>query len=404
MTDTRVLALVWPDLRLPDADATPFAPMLDALDDLSPRVEAVDVGVVLVDITGLGALFGSERRIAARAVALTREVAPLSATAGVGDNRWLAVLAARLARPSSAGAFRALDRGELADLPLSLLPADTATRQRFSLFGLASMGQLAALPRSAIGAQFGATGERLQQLARGNDPRPLVPRRRPERLTAHRDFEPPLSDVGAAGLALRALASELVDRLRDRHLAPGRAILELAREDAPPLRIELAFPQPALEPDWIARLLLSRVEAAAREFLPGTTTGGDKRVLTNAAAARDHTNMGKSGIPVAKRRPATPRHPLTTNPSGIGRKRDGDGDEAEEPRIAGIGLAFDRLSNPQSRQLAAFEPQAGRWEELRWSLERVTARFGDGRLWRAVHDRPNATLPERRAHLVEIGP
>ena len=353
MTDARLLALVWPDLRLPDADATPFAPMLDALDDLSPRVEAVDVGVVLVDITGLEALFGSERRIAARAVALTREVSPLGATAGVGDNRWLAVLAARLARPSSTGAFRALDRGELADLPLSLLPADTATRQRFSLFGLSSMGQLAALPRSAIGAQFGAAGERLQQLARGNDPRPLVPRRRPERLTAHRDFEPPLSDVGAAGLALRALVSELVERLRDRHLAPGRAILVLAREDASPLRIELAFPQPALEPDWIARLLLSRVEAAARELLPGTTTGG--------------------------------------------------GDEPE-PRIAGIGLAFDRLSNPQSRQLAAFEPQAGRWEELRWSLERVIARFGDGRLWRAVHDRPNAALPERRARLRDIGP
>jgi hypothetical protein len=278
-------------------------------------------------------------------------VAPLPVRCGVGENRWLAVLAARLCQSRDVP-LRILDRSELDELPLSLLPADPATRQRFGLFGLTSFGQLAALPRSAVGAQFGVMGERLQQLARGNDPRPLVPRRRPERLAAERSFEPPLSDVGAAGLALRALVTELVDRLRDRHLAPGRAALQLEREDAAPVRIELAFPQPALEPDWIARLLLSRLEAAAR----GSSQAG------------------------------------------------GDGEEQDEPRIVRIGLAFDRLSDPQSRQLAAFEPQAGRWEELRWSLERVRARFGDGRLWRAEHIRPNASLAEQRSRLVDIGP
>lgn len=364
MIDARLLALVWPGLRLADADVAPFQPMLDALDDLSPRIEAVDVGVALVDITGLGALFGSERRIAARAAALAREVAPLDVRAGIGDNRWLAVLAARLGLTGDAP-LRVLDRSELPQLPLTLLPADPATRQRFSLFGLTTFGQLAALPRSAVGAQFGATGERLQQLARGNDPRPLVPRRRPERLVAERAFEPPLSDVGAAGLALRALVTELVDRLRDRHLAPGRAALELEREDAAPLRIELAFPQPALEPDWIARLLLSRLEAAARGSLP---------------------NFNQD-------RPRPPD-----------RSSQGQMQPQDEPRIVGIGLAFDRLSDPQSRQLAAFEPQAGRWEELRWSLERVRARFGDGRLWRAEHVRPNASLAEQRSRLVDIGP
>ncbi len=349
MPDARLLALVWPDLRLADADPAPFEPMLEALDDLSPRIEAVAVGVALVDVTGLGPLIGTERRIAARAVALVRQVASLTVRAGMGDNRWLAVLAARLTGTPEPVAYRDLDRDELADLPLSLLPVDAAIRQRFGLFGLVTFGQLAVLPRSAVGAQFGAIGERLQQLARGNDPRPLVPRRRPERLSAHRHFEPPLSDVGAAGLALRVLATELVDRLRDRHLAPGRASLELNREDAPPLRIELAFPQPALEPDWIARLLLSRLEAAART-VPSVT------------------------------------------------------DAREEPCITRIGLTFDRLADPQGRQLAAFEPQAGRWEELRWSLERVQARFGDGRLWRAEHVRPNAALPEQRGRLVDIGP
>ena len=352
---TRLLALVWPDLRLADADAAPFARMLDALDDLSPRVEAVDVGVALVDATGLEPRWGTERRVAARAVALARDVAPLPVRCGLGDNRWLATLAARLARaerPGAPAAFHAFPAGAapsrdaLRELALDLLPADPATRARFRLFGLTTMGQLADLPRSAVGAQFGAPGERLQALARGHDPRPIVPRRRPERVVARATFEPPLDGIGSVGLTLRRLAAELCDALRGRNLAPGRAALVVALEDGTPLRVAQPFPEPALEPDWIARLLLSRLESAAR--------GSDRAA-------------------------------------------------ADEPRVASVRLAFDRLSDPASRQLPAFEARAGRWEELRWSLERIRHRFGEGRLWQAVVERPTASLPEHRSRLVDIG-
>ena len=354
---TRLLALVWPELRGPATDAETdtnsahFTAILDRLDDLSPRIQAVERGVALLDVTGLEALLGDERRIAARAVALARSLAPLSAHAGVGDNRWLALLAARLARPQrpdAPAAFLAFPTGPaaaratLGPLSLDLLPADPATRARFALFGLTSMGQLAALPRSAVGAQFGWTGEWLQALTRGEDPRPLVPRRRPEQLTATTVFEPPAQGITEIALELRRLAAQLCESLRTRHLAPGRATLTIGLEDAPQLRVDLTLPEPALEPDWIARLLIGRLEQAAR---------------------------------------ARPTE--------------------EEPRIVAIGLAFDRLANPAARQLSAFEARIGRWEELRWSLERLTMRFGEGRLWQASHDRPAASLPEHRARWVE---
>ena len=76
---------------------------------------------------------------------------------------------------------------------------------------------------------------------------------------------------------------------------------------------------------------------------------------------------------------------------------------SEEPRIASVHLAFDRLTDPATRQLPAFEARAARWEELRWSLERIRHRFGEGRLWRASVDRPTAALPEERSRLVDIG-
>jgi hypothetical protein len=398
---TRLLALVWPELRAPEADTRPFERMLDALDDLSPRVEGVDVGVALVDITGLEPIWGPERRIAARAVMLARGVAPLRVRCGTGDNRWLATLAARLARferPDAPAALGDLPLEALRDLPLTLLPVDAATRQRFALFGLTAMGQLASLPRSAVGAQFGVAGERLQALARGHDPRPIVARRRPERVEAGAAFETPLDGIGAVSLTLRRLAAELCDRLRERHLAPGRAVLTLRLEDAPVLRVAQPFPQPALEPDWIARLLLSRVESAARErFLPFTNVDRDNRI----GAAPPLRESEENSVAGTSNRPGESIGSVTTNPVRIW--RESGADERHEPRVVALALAFDRLSDPATRQLPAFEARAGRWEELRWSLERLRHRFGEGRLWRAVAERPSASLPEHRSRLVDIG-
>ena len=345
----RLLVLVWPTLRT-NVDrletATRWEALLDQLDDLSPRIEALEEGVALVDVTGLEPMHGSERRVAARAVSLAG-IYPVRA--GIGDNRWLASLAVRLARGNERAACLMLPAGEgratLAPMPIGLLPAEPAVEDRFRLFGLTTMGQLAGLPRSAVAAQFGEVGERLQGLARGEDPRPLVPRRRPERLATTVRFEPPAEGVTEITLALRRAATALTDRLSGRHLAPGRAILTLERDAAPPLTVHLALPEPSTDPDWITRLLLARLEASLR---------------------------GSAG-------------------------------EEEEAQITSLALILDRLTNPAARQLPAFEPQAGRWEELRWSVERIGARFGDGRLWRAVVDRPTAALPERQARLVEIG-
>jgi hypothetical protein len=215
------------------------------------------------------------------------------------------------------------------------------------------MGQLAGLPRSAVAAQFGPVGERLQALARGQDPRPLVPRRRPERLMVESTFEPPLDGIGSAALVVRRACSELCERLAARDLAPGRARLEFRFEDGAPLEVELVFPEPAREPDWMARLLVGRVEEVARRRRSGSIG----------------PETGATEI---------------------------------EPRVVALRLVLDRLADPSCRQLAAFEPQVGRWEELRWALERIRSRFGEGRLWRAVCDRPAAAIPERRARLVDV--
>ena len=259
------------------------------------------------------------------------------------------------------------------------------------------MRQLAELPRSAVGAQFGAVGERLQALARGDDPRPLVPRRRPARVESAEAFDPPLDGIGAVGLTLRRLAAGLCDDLRRRHRAPGRAVLELHLEDAPTLRVAQVFPQPALEPDWIARLLLSRVEAAARARTPRYWHGQSTDNQGANPGVQVPSGIGLENIRPTGAAPISVRYPHRQTDAPASTDED-----PEEPRVVAIGLVFDRLADPAARQLSAFEAQAGRWEELRWSLERIRHRFGSGRLWRAELVRPSAALAEHRFRLAEI--
>jgi hypothetical protein len=163
----------------------------------------------------------------------------------------------------------------------------------------------------------------------------------------------------AIALILRHACGRLCETLAARSLVPGRATLLLSLESGEPLRVEVGFPVPALEPEWIARLLLSRLDDPTR------------------ARAADQ-QMGE------------------TRQVALGEPR-------EEVRITALVLTFDRLTDPAAWQLPAFDPQVSRWEELRWSLERIEMRFGPGRLWRSAVERPAAALAERRGRLIGIG-
>ena len=268
------------------------------------------------------------------------------------------------------------------------------------------MGQLAGLPRSAVGAQFGAVGERLQALARGHDPRPIVPRRRPERVEASATFEPALEGVGAVGLTLRRLAAELCDRLRERHLAPGRATLELVLEDAPDdprgAALPAAGPRAGLDRPLAPVAPGGRRPARFGRLLPDSNQVGVRRRDRFPVPDVTVRNLDKSMSLSASHQSGAVEPPPKATTIGIWQEPP-DEEEPPEPRVASVLLAFDRLSDPAARQLPAFEAQAGRWEELRWSLERIRHRFGSGRLWRASVERPMAALPEHRSRLVDIG-
>ena len=146
--------------------------------DFSPRVMVASDCEVLLDVSGLGRLIGEPPAIAA---ALARALYDGGLTASV-------------AQAPTQTAARLLAT-QLPDCPLAHLPNLPVTRlqpletlppamnhrdrarpyETFERWGIHTLGDLAALPAAELSSRLGRRGVALQRLARGLDPRPLVP-------------------------------------------------------------------------------------------------------------------------------------------------------------------------------------------------------------------------------------
>jgi hypothetical protein len=262
----------------PDAYRDAFETALRVLGDFTPSLEGeteprhATFGQVFLGIEGLARLWGAEPVLVERVVAAVARLLPGAPRTGVGNTRFGAQVAAVVGgsrAPVDAGPrVTAIPIGDaeaeaayLAPLSINLLPADQETRDRFRLFGLTTIGQFAALDRSAVLARFGTSGGELLDLARGMDGRPLRPRRPVERLRAEAELEPPVEELEPLRFVLHNLAGALCEQLAARGAGAGRAALTLTLESAEPMRYDQALPEPVAAPDLLERLLLARLEA-----------------------------------------------------------------------------------------------------------------------------------------------
>jgi nucleotidyltransferase/DNA polymerase involved in DNA repair len=209
----------------PLRDEAALARLVAGLETLSPAVE-VDPdrpGCCYVDLRGLGRRLGPPDTAAQRLLATVPPA--LRPRIGVGPGKFAARVAAGRAAPGgcrvvtseSVAAF-------LAGEPVSWLPLPPATVRRLERLGLRTLGELAALPGSAIAAQFGGAGRHAWSLARGHDEEPVCPATPPVRVIEEVELPIPATTretllVALAELALRAFARP---PLQGRHVRQAR--------------------------------------------------------------------------------------------------------------------------------------------------------------------------------------
>jgi protein ImuB len=340
----------------PEADRAEAELAFERLAAFSPAIAgtsdpvAAAFGLLEAQIDGLEGLWGPEPALAERVAGALEPLVAGSPRAGIAGTRFTAMVAAAAAKP---GALVAVPRGGdavfLGPLSSGLLSADPDVRARLGRFGLRRIGQVAALPSSALVARFGDEGARIGARARGEETDPFRPRRAPERLLLGLPIEPAVAEIEAVRFVLRRLSTALGENLAARGLAAtqGRLRLELdlafARDGTPSeLVVEGRFPEPTSDPEAIERLLLARLE----------------RVPPPAPVAR-------------------------------------------------LELELSGASPATGQQLPLFVPQALRGARLAWQLARLALTYGEDRVRRVEIGDPDAPLPEERwnwQHLGTLGP
>ena len=206
-------------------EARRFEPVLEIVEELIPRVEVVEPGWLFVPIAGAVAYYGGEEVLVERVAKEVEGIAPKSRI-GVADGPFAAYWAARCT--DSVLAIED-DPAFLAELDVSALDADDMAAT-FRWLGVTTLGQLAALPRSAVASRFGAQGLAAHRLASGEDRIPS-PRDIPPDLMVERKFEEPLVLLEQVGFAARAVAVEMMKSLTIYGIAPHRIEVEAEAAD-----------------------------------------------------------------------------------------------------------------------------------------------------------------------------
>jgi protein ImuB len=226
----------------PDALRAAQAALCDAAESFSPRVEDAGGGTAYLDLEGLGSLCDSESQLA-NALAQRAMRLGLAAQVGVAGSKVAAYLAA-----CHGGGVTVIPPGEewhfLAPVPIQRLepsPELTVTLQRW---GIRCIGDLAALPVSAIGTRLGPEGVLLVRRARGEDDRPLVPRPLPLHFEEGIDLEYGLEALEPLLFVLRGLLDRLTTRLALRGCVCGdlRLSLRLATRGRDDRTVAVAAP------------------------------------------------------------------------------------------------------------------------------------------------------------------
>ena len=206
MTVSQAIGLC-PTLRLIEPDPVHyddcFARLLAGLNEVSPVVEAPELGLAYVGADGLEGIHGAPEKIIE---AIRRTVRPSdrpTVRLGFGPGKFVAWVAASRAKPGESVIVGAAEAANyLAAQPIAVLPLDPDTHRRLRQLGIRTLGALASLPEAAITAQFGATGGRLWQLAAGRIAEPVEGRVAPEPIVAALSFFTP---VGERELLVHAL-------------------------------------------------------------------------------------------------------------------------------------------------------------------------------------------------------
>jgi DNA polymerase-4 len=194
---------------------------------VTPLVEGISLDEAFLDVTGARQLLGDGATIAGDIRSAVSGELGLSCSVGVGRSKFIAKLASKAAKPEAGRegivpgrGVVVVPRGEelafLHPLPVrALWGVGTVTGRKLDALGIATVGDMAALPDGALERYLGpAQGAHLAALSRADDPRPVVPEQAAKSVGHEETFATDIWDRGTLHGHLTRMVDASATQLR----------------------------------------------------------------------------------------------------------------------------------------------------------------------------------------------
>jgi DNA polymerase-4 len=246
-----------------DAYGEASAAVMDLLRAFTPLVEPLALDEAFLDVSGSRRLFGAAPQVGAAIRTRIRAKTGLTASVGIGTTKLMAKLASEEAKPDG---LLVIEPGTELDLlhPLPvgrLWGVGPATAQRLGRFGVATVGDLAALPvETVVGALGQAAGTGLHALAWNRDERRVEPDREIKSIGQEETFPRDVHALEPLRQEARRMAERVGNRLRDKGLAGRTVTLKVRYHDFRTITRSATVPEPVSASPDITRLALALLE------------------------------------------------------------------------------------------------------------------------------------------------
>lgn len=271
------------------------------MEELTPAIEPLSLDEAFLDLTGTARVHGKPPAILlAELVGRMQRELGITGSIGLSHNKFLAKIASDLDKPQG---FAIIGQAEtenfLADKPVRMIwgigAAGTAALERA---GIRTFTDLRRWDETALSARFGAMGQRLWHLSRGQDNRKVSRTRGAKSISNETTFAEDISDPDLLDGHLWRMAEKVADRVKAKGLGGRVVTLKLKRADFTTITRRQSLHGATQMADRIYRTgveLLASLPAGTQyrllgvglsEIVPETETDREMNLLDPGEAAR----------------------------------------------------------------------------------------------------------------------
>ncbi|KAA0910255.1 DNA polymerase IV [Aquicoccus porphyridii] len=259
------------------------------MEELTPAIEPLSLDEAFLDLTGTARLHGQPPAVMlARLVRRMKDELGVTGSIGLSHNKFLAKIASDLDKPNGFSVIgEAETAGFLQDKPVRMIwGVGQAMQAQLDNAGIHRFSDLLRWDKTDLHARFGAMGDRLYHLARGEDRRRVSANAPVKSISNETTFFEDTSDPDLLDGHIWRLAENVSDRAKARELAGRVVTLKLKRADHTSLTRRVSLRDGTQMADTIYRTARALFDAAGDQGPYRLIGVGISDLITEAEADR----------------------------------------------------------------------------------------------------------------------